>query len=248
MQKIGNQRPNLIKGTIIRNFTVMDYIKTVNKCKIYTFKCICGKIIEAKAKYIKNGDKKSCGCLPKTSWRENIKGQKFGRLSVLEIDKNIRHTSRWICLCDCGNKKSVLTSSLQSGKTKSCGCLHKEIVKNLHKIEKYEEIPLTFLKKIQRSAKKRKLECSISIKEIWEIYINQNKLCFFTKQPIGFCDDKKTSNYILNTASLDRIDSTKGYNKNNCCLVHKDINFMKQNFSVEKFIKYCKLVIENYKL
>lgn len=246
MKRIGNKRPTLQKGTVINNFTVLDYITTINKCKVYSFKCVCGNIIESKAKYIKNGDKKSCGCISRQIARNDLTGKKFGRLTALGLDKDARNKSKWICLCECGIKKSILTASLESGKSKSCGCLHKEIVKNLHQVEKYEEVPLTFLKRIQESAKRRNLECSISVEDIWNIYIKQSKKCLFTKQKIGFCDDRKKSNHISHTASLDRLDSTKGYIKENCCLVHKDINFMKQNFTVEQFIKYCKLIIENY--
>ena len=36
--------------------------------------------------------------------------------------------SRWLCECDCGNTVEVGSSDLQSGKTRSCGCLNREIV------------------------------------------------------------------------------------------------------------------------
>lgn len=50
------------------------------------------------------------------------------------------------------------------------------------------------------------------------------------------------------TASLDRIDSSKGYLENNVQWVHKDINWMKQDYSHEEFLQYCKLIYENKKL
>lgn len=45
-----------------------------------------------------------------------------------------------------------------------------------------------------------------------------------------------------NTASLDRIDSSKPYIIDNIQWVHKDINFMKRTYSHDYFIKLCKLV------
>jgi len=45
-----------------------------------------------------------------------------------------------------------------------------------------------------------------------------------------------------NTASLDRIDSSKGYVKDNVQWVHKDINRMKWNFPQDKFVKLCSFV------
>ena len=65
---------------------------------------------------------------------ENIIGQKFNRLTVIEriIDKN-DHV-KWKCQCDCGNIIEIRKDSLTSGHTKSCGCLQKEIVSTNNKI------------------------------------------------------------------------------------------------------------------
>ena len=62
---------------------------------------------------------------------KNLKGEKFGRLTVLDIDeeKSKPKIIYWKCRCDCGNIKSILRSQLTSGKTQSCGCLQKEYVK-----------------------------------------------------------------------------------------------------------------------
>lgn len=53
-------------------------------------------------------------------------GDRFGRLHVESFShKDIHGQLTWIVVCDCGNKKAVTGSNLR-GKTKSCGCLHKE--------------------------------------------------------------------------------------------------------------------------
>jgi archaellum component FlaC len=49
------------------------------------------------------------------------------------------------------------------------------------------------------------------------------------------------------TASLDRVDSAKGYIKGNVQWVHKDINMMKQQYSQEYFIQMCRLTTEHSK-
>lgn len=53
-------------------------------------------------------------------------GSKFGRLTVLSRDSSIKGRGYWQCQCDCGEKKTILSDSLRSGKTRSCGCLAKE--------------------------------------------------------------------------------------------------------------------------
>ena len=58
---------------------------------------------------------------------EDISGQRFGRLTVIKFDhKNKYHIRFFLCKCDCGNYKVVSYSNLKLGRTKSCGCLHRE--------------------------------------------------------------------------------------------------------------------------
>ena len=56
----------------------------------------------------------------------DLRGQKFGRLTIVDMLENYKVK----CICDCGNEKIVAKSSVITGKTKSCGCLHKEAVHN----------------------------------------------------------------------------------------------------------------------
>ncbi len=56
-------------------------------------------------------------------------GQSFGRLTVLEcvgVDK--AHRRLWRCSCVCGNFVTSTTYPLRSGNTKSCGCLHRDVI------------------------------------------------------------------------------------------------------------------------
>lgn len=57
----------------------------------------------------------------------DLTNQRFGRLTVIkEGPRNNAGRTTWICKCDCGNEKTILTTQLTSGKTQSCGCLQKE--------------------------------------------------------------------------------------------------------------------------
>ena len=60
----------------------------------------------------------------------DLTGQRFGRLVVIAKDETIHRSGNktyWKCQCDCGNIKSIVGQSLREGRTKSCGCLSKEI-------------------------------------------------------------------------------------------------------------------------
>lgn len=64
----------------------------------------------------------------------DLKGQSFGRLTVLEyspfVDSSGTKRSAWLCLCSCGKQKKIRVANLQRS-TNSCGCL--KIEKNLKK-------------------------------------------------------------------------------------------------------------------
>ena len=58
----------------------------------------------------------------------NLIGQRFGRLLVLRKAESIQRNTRsgcyamWLCRCDCGTEKTVRGSHLRGEKIKSCGC------------------------------------------------------------------------------------------------------------------------------
>lgn len=60
----------------------------------------------------------------------DLTGNTYGRLKVLHKDneRKTKSGSYWICECECGNIKSVKSSSLRSGDIQSCGCLRNEKV------------------------------------------------------------------------------------------------------------------------
>lgn len=60
----------------------------------------------------------------------DITGQKFGKLLVIKRMENRKGSNQtyWKCECDCGNFVVISKASLRSGNTKSCGCLHKEVL------------------------------------------------------------------------------------------------------------------------
>lgn len=53
----------------------------------------------------------------------DLTGKRFERLLVLQRAQNKGKEVCWLCQCDCGNQKIVTRRDLQTGHTKSCGCL-----------------------------------------------------------------------------------------------------------------------------
>lgn len=178
----------------------------------------------------------------------DISGKKFGRLTAI---KNIGHDKyrkfTWLFKCDCGNLKEISTYLVIRGDIKSCGCLQKEMIinqrgKNNHNYKGYEEMSGAYFSgMVKRSAKKRNLLFEITPKYVWELFLKQNEKCNISGRIIqmGNAVDKEQ------TASLDRIDSSKGYVIGNVQWLHKDVNFAKQSMSDKDFITMCREIV-NY--
>lgn len=100
--------------------------------------CECGKEVDVRTQDLIAGKTKSCGCLQKeiaskigsktgkiTSQLriQDLTNQKFGRLTVLKLERDLNGKIKWLCQCECGNFIKVNPNDLKSGNTKSCGCL-----------------------------------------------------------------------------------------------------------------------------
>jgi hypothetical protein len=55
----------------------------------------------------------------------NLTGQVFGKLTVIKKAASKNGRTFWECICSCGNKKDIRTSSLLGG-TLSCGCKNRQ--------------------------------------------------------------------------------------------------------------------------
>lgn len=63
----------------------------------------------------------------------DLTGRRFGRLLVLQregsylCENGIHSTPMWRCRCDCGQEVVVAGVSLRGGRTRSCGCLQRDL-------------------------------------------------------------------------------------------------------------------------
>jgi hypothetical protein len=91
----------------------------------------------------------------------------------------------------------------------------------------------TIYSSLKRGAKKRHLLFSINISDMLLLLEKQDGKCKLSGMEINIEDG---------TASLDRIDSLKGYDIDNIQWLHKKINFMKCTHSQDDFISLCSMV------
>lgn len=96
--------------------------------RLWECKCECGNEHVVSGTILRNGGKKSCGCLGGGPARPIRKGTRFGRLTVIRMTKK-RKDGRVLfeCRCKCGKKRVLVSGkALRAGTTKSCGCLRAE--------------------------------------------------------------------------------------------------------------------------
>lgn len=188
--------------------------------------------------------KKNQNCNQHNHTYINLVGKHFFKFTVIKKDeeyyihpKSKKKSIRWICKCDCGNTVSVIGNSLTSKQTTQCNkCKYKEKQLNGY-------ISAFRLRSIKQGAKKRNIyfDPKIDRKYLWKLFLKQDKKCTLSNLPIHFAETKKQELYHKGTtASLDRINSSKGYTENNIQWVHKDINKMKRNLNQKDFIQICK--------
>ena len=79
---------------------------------------------------------------------------------------------------------------------------------------------------------------------IWE---EQQGICPFTGVKLNLSEYNKVDTNILTSASLDRIDSSKGYIKGNVRWVSRSINLMKSDRTDDVAWEICRVIYENYK-
>lgn len=177
----------------------------------------------------------------------DVINQQFEHLTVISEHSKTRNGHyRYNCLCSCGKNKAILLTHLRSGKITHCGCKRKK--NNLHPLWKGcgDISGNVWYNLVVRSANgskgtRKPVDINIDVEYGWNLFLKQNRKCALSGIDIFFSivTDGET------TASLDRIDSSKGYVDGNVQWLHKDVNMMKRVYSQDYFIKICKLISLN---
>jgi len=107
----------------------------------------------------------------------------------------------------------------------------------------YKEIQGSYWALVKGGAKKRNLVFEISKEYAWDVFIKQDRKCIYTGFEIYLSRNNLEHRMGEYTASIDRIDSSRGYVENNIQWVHKRVNIMKGNMSEQEFLNFCEAVV-----
>lgn len=204
--------------------------------------CICKKCHSEyrKEHYLKNKEKvyKQVREYRNLNPEKYIKNKKDNEVKKINNKKAGRIFEKKCSGCD--NIIVVTKKDLELNNKKFCSkiCLNENKCKSDYYI---------YLCEVKKRAKKKKIDFDLSeefIKELLEI--KQNNKCSVTNCDIKI-KKRNVNSLLYETASLDRIDSSKGYLKDNVQWVMLGINYMKLDFSIDELHKTLDLIQKNYK-
>ena len=162
----------------------------------------------------------------------------LGPIECIRTSGRNYHT-KWLCQCECGsptkwiNKENII-------KGLSSGC--KECYTSRHSGSSnpnwkgHKNIPASLVSRIKFGAESRGIKYSLSNDYLDSLWIESKEQCSLSGLSIE----------IGTTASLDRIDSSKGYSRGNVQWVHKNINLMKRSIDQAEFIDICRQVADKW--
>ena len=138
--------------------------------------------------------------------KRELKGNKYGRWTVILFAEVRKGYPYWFCKCTCGKFKGVAESSLLNGISKSCGCIRNEATALRNRANATHGMSGTRIYTLWHQMHQRCREPNrphyrnISVCARWTVFSN-----FYTD--MGLPPTRQHS--------LDRIDSTKDYQPDN---------------------------------
>ena len=214
-------------------------VPSKNKSRYILCQCKCGYIGEINASALRNGRSsrcKSCAQRKETTILEI--GSKYKHWTVLEGPIYKNSTAYYKVRCDCGTEAYKLPIELLSkDRDFQCEkCAHKENMSNIRKKNgEVGELTKTEHTRLRRSAEKRGYEFNVSIEYLWNLFQEQNQICAITGDHIP----------SIKEASLDRIDSSKGYIEGNVQWVTRQANLSKHIMTMEQLYEFCRKVLNH---
>lgn len=178
--------------------------------------------------------------------RADLTGQRFERWVVKELDiSNTKKVLYWICECSCGTIKPVKGDSLKTGKSRSCGCLQKEIAATLSKKIRQLDEGIAFGNSIYSRYRKSSIICGR------EFLLTQEELIILIKQNCYYCGEipsmdnhptiRNGYNGSFPVNGIDRKDNNIGYILENCVPCCWSCNKVKGNLTLEDMSRINKI-------
>lgn len=146
---------------------------------------------------------------------KNIRGNKYGKLTVISFVDVKNKKARWLCKCDCGSIVEVYGIDLRSNNTRSCGCL-----KHVHRDLGAHNLSKTRINNIYHNIKQR---CNNPNSSTYKDYGGRGiKICNEWNNSFLSFYNWAMNNGYNDELSIDRKDNNGDYCPENCrWITHK---------------------------
>lgn len=159
---------------------------------------------------------------------ESLVGRRFGRYVVEDFafyDSLSR--ARWHCVCECGNRTTVLDFSLRSGQATQCiAC-----ARQARRLEPNKSARNWLIYRYRHGAKKRGIQFGLSEEEFFRLIKGNCHYC--GKEPVAVSRGRSSGHCVYN--GIDRVDSLLGYTTGNVVPCCKQCNISKRDLPLEEF-------------
>ena len=180
---------------------------------------------------------------------KNMKvGDVYNRLTLISLETNIKTShKKYLFQCSCGNLKEIRPYFVIMGRSTSCGCYNKEIIKRKdNKFKRaYGESSKNHLFLVyKRGAVERNLEFILSMEEFTKLTSNECHYCgVIPHRSTGRSKYAKVNgDYIYN--GIDRKNNLQGYTLNNCVSCCYTCNRAKHDLTYEQMLKWIDRLLE----
>lgn len=172
-------------------------------------------------------------------------GKRYGRWTVLSCAGNSPEHNNywWVCRCDCGVISKVRGQSLRQGKSKSCGCFRDEESSKRRRLPIGVAAVNNLLINLRYHANKRGHKWLLSDEHAISLLASNCFYCGTAPQQVW------GRNFVYGRCvynGIDRIDSSRNYEKNNVVPCCKSCNYAKRTMSQEDFKSWVKRVHEHW--
>ena len=150
----------------------------------------------------------------------DLTGERFGRWTVIQRAENSKAgMPRYIVRCDCGNEKIVSYSNLAQGRSRSCGCLKKEIYSSRTggASYNYKHGGKLHSERLYRIWKGMKQRCLNPNTRFYSAYGGRGiTVCGEWLHDYPAFRDWAMNNGYSDDLTIDRINNDAGYSPDNC--------------------------------